>query len=99
MIRRRWNLKGVALAAAFGAAAVAVLTFYVWYQTESVKLGLDIDTCDQKIQELQESIEALKVRRAMLLDPGRIEKIARDRLGLVEPVDEDIVFRKLGTPQ
>ena len=98
MVRRKWSLKGVAIAAGFALAAIGILTFYVWYQTESVKLGLDIDTCDQKIQELQESIEALKVRRAKLLDPGRIEKIAREDLGLIEPVDEDIVFRKLGTP-
>ncbi len=94
MIRRRWNLKGVALAAAFGAAAIAVLTFYVWYQTESVKLGLDVSRCDGKIRELEDSIEALKLRRAGLLDPGRVEGIARGKLGLVEPPDADIVFRK-----
>jgi cell division protein FtsL len=99
MVRRKWNLKDVAVGAALAATAIGILTFYVWYQTESVKLGLDIDACDQKIRDLEESIEALKVRRATLLDPGRVESIARDKLGLADPVDGDIVFRKLGTPR
>lgn len=94
MVRRKWNLKGIALGAALAAATIGILTFYVWYQTESVKLGLDINRCDGKIRELEESIEALKLRRAGLLDPGRVETIAREKLGLVEPPDGDIVFRK-----
>jgi len=96
MVRRKWNLKGIAFGAALGVAAIGILTFYVWYQTESVKLGLDIDGSDRKIIELQEKIEALKLRRAELLDPARVEGIARDKLGLVEPLDDDIVYRRLG---
>ncbi len=97
MVRRKWNLKGIAFGAALAVAAIGILTFYVWYQTESVKLGLDIGKSDDRIRELEESIEALKVRRAGLLDPGRVEQIARDKLGLVEPVDDDIIYRKRDT--
>ena len=99
MIRHKWSLKGIALGAALAAAAIGILTFYIWYQTESVKLGLDIGRSDKRIRELEESIEALKVRRASLLDPGRVERIARDKLGLVEPVDDDIIYRKLNDPR
>ena len=99
MIRHKWSLKGIALGAALAASAIGILTFYVWYQTESVKLGLDIGQSDKKIQELRESIEALKLQRAGLLDPGRVERIARDKLGLVEPVDDDIIYRKLDDPR
>ena len=99
MVRRKWNLKGIALGAALAAAVIGILTFYVWYQTESVKLGLDIGRSDNRIRELEESIEALKLHRASLLDPGRVERIARDKLGLVEPVDDDIIYRKLDGPR
>ena len=99
MVRRKWSLKGIAIGAAFAAAGIGILTFYVWYQTESVKLGLDIARCDQRIRELEVAIEALKLRRAELVDPGRIETIAREKLGLVEPADGDIVFRKLDAPR
>ena len=97
MVRRKWNLKGIALGAAFFAASAAVLTFYVWYQTESVKLGLDIVTCDERIRELEQSIEALKLRKSALLDPGRVERIARDSLGLVDPEDAAIIYEEPGT--
>jgi cell division protein FtsB len=66
---------------------------------ELLKLGIDIGRGEAQIRELEESIEALKLRKAALLDPGRIEKIARDALGLVEPKDEDIVYRKQGQPR
>jgi len=95
MVRRKWNLKGIAVGAALAVMAIGILTFYIWYQTESVKLGLDIGRSEQRIRELEESVEALKLRKAKLLDPGRVEGIARDKLGLIEPADEDIVYRKL----
>jgi len=95
MVRRKGSLKGIALGAALVAAAVGILTFYVWYQTESVKLGIDIGRSDERIRELEESIETLKLRRAALLDPGRVEKIARKALGLVDPEDDAIIYQKL----
>ncbi len=99
MVRRRWSLKGVALGAAVAASAIGILTFYVWYQTESVKLGIDIGKSEVRIRELEESIEALKLRKAELLDPGRVERIARDSLGLVDPVSDDIIYRKRDVPR
>jgi cell division protein FtsL len=97
MVRRQGTWKGIALGAAFFAAAAAVLTFYVWYQTESVKLGLDIAKCEDRIRDLEKEIEALKLRRAALLDPGRVERIARDSLGLVDPDDAAIVYERTGS--
>jgi cell division protein FtsL len=96
MVRRKWGLKGIALGSAIAAAVIGLLTFYVWYQTESVKLGLDIGKSDAEIRELEEAIEALELRRAELLAPDRVDKIARGALGLVEPADGDIVYRKPG---
>jgi cell division protein FtsL len=96
MVRRKWSLKGLALGAAFVAAAAAVLTFYVWYQTEAVKLGLDIAACDDRIRELEKAIEALELRKAALLDPARVERIARGELGLVDPKDEEIIYERPG---
>ena len=63
-----------------------------------LKLGLDIDRCDHQIRGLEESIEALKLERARLLDPARVEQIAREKLGLVEPADADISYRGKNSP-
>ena len=92
MVRRKLGWRGIALAAASTVLGVGILTFYVWYQTESVKLGLDLARGEARIRELEVAIEGLELRRAALLDPRRVESIARDKLGLVDPADADIVY-------
>jgi len=97
MVRRKIDLKGIAVVATFILAGVVLLTFYVWYQTESVQLGLDLGRSEARIRELEIDIEGLKLRKAALLDPRRVESIAREKLGLVDPKDEEIVYEKRGT--
>ena len=99
MVRRKGSRKGIALIAAIAVAVIGILTFYVWYQTESIKLGIDLSKSDAEIRKLEESIEALELRKAALLDPGRVDGIAREKLGLIEPVDDDIIYRKTGVPR
>ena len=94
MLRRKWSPRGIALGAALLVAVIGTLTFYVWYQTESVKLGIDIGKSEDKIRELEQAIETLKLRKAALLDPARVEKIARESLGLVDPKDDEVIYEK-----
>jgi cell division protein FtsL len=97
MLRRKWSPRGIALGAALLVAVIGTLTFYVWYQTESVKLGIDIGKSEDKIRELEQAIETLKLRKAALLDPARVEKIARESLGLVDPKDDEVIYEKRDT--
>jgi cell division protein FtsL len=99
MVRRKWSPRGVALGAALLVTVVGILTFYVWYQTESVKLGIDIGKSADRIRELEQAIETLKLRKAALLDPARVEKIARESLGLVDPKDDEVIYEKRDTPR
>ena len=92
MVRRKLGWRGIAIAAGSTVLGVGILTFYVWYQTESVKLGLDLARGEARIRELERTIEGLELRRAKLLDPRRVESIAREKLGLVDPADADIVY-------
>jgi len=94
MVRRKWSPRGIALGAALLVAVMGTLTFYVWYQTESVKLGIDIGGNEDRIRELEQAIEALKMRKAALLDPARVEKIARESLGLIDPNDNEVIYEK-----
>ena len=94
MVRRKWSPRGIALGAALLVAVMGTLTFYVWYQTESVKLGIDIGGNEDRIRELEQAIEALKTRKASLLDPARVEKIARESLGLIDPNDNEVIYEK-----
>jgi cell division protein FtsL len=94
MVRRKWSAKEIALGGAFLVAIVSILTFYVWYQTESVRLGIEIGNCRSRIQELRDTIRALELEKAALLEPGRVERIAREKLGMVDPPDEDIIYEE-----
>jgi len=97
MVRRKWSPRGIALGAALLATVVGILTFYVWYQTESVKLGIDLGKSEDRIRELEQAVEALKMRKAALLDPARVEKIARESLGLIDPKDDEVIYEKRDT--
>ena len=99
MVRRKWSPRGIALGAALLVAVIGTLTFYVWYQTESVRLGIDIGGNEDKIRELEQAVETLKMRKAALLDPARVEKIARESLGLVDPKDDEVIYEKRDTPR
>jgi cell division protein FtsL len=97
MVRQKWSLRGIALGAALLVAVIGTLTFYVWYQTESVKLGIDIGRNENRIRELEQAVETLKMRKAALLDPARVEKIARESLGLIDPKDDEVIYEKRDT--
>jgi cell division protein FtsL len=92
MIRKKWSPREIGLGAAFLLALVALLTFYVWYQTEAVRLGVDIGKREEEIRALKNDILRLELRKAALLTPERVEKIAREDLGLVDPKPGDIIY-------
>jgi cell division protein FtsL len=92
MIRRKWSPKEIGLGAALLLAVVALLTFYIWYQTEAVRLGIEIGKREEEIRALQNEILRLKLQRTALLSPDRVERIARENLGLVDPKPGDIIY-------
>jgi cell division protein FtsL len=81
----------MALGAAFLLALVGLLTFYVWYQTQAVSLGIEIGKRETEIKALRDDIAKLKLEKATLLSPGRVEKIARQELGMVDPKTGEII--------
>lgn len=94
MVSKRWSLREIALAAAVAVTALGVLTFYIWYQTEAVRLGIAIGETRAEIAALREEIQKLETRRAELLAPDKVERIARESLGLVDPRPDQIVYEE-----
>jgi cell division protein FtsL len=92
-MRRKWSPKEIALGAAGLVAVLGLLTFYIWYQTEAVHLGLAIAKVETDIKALRDDIARLELRKAALLAPGRVEKIAREDLGLVDPKPDEIIYK------
>jgi len=93
MIRRKWQPKEIALGAGFLLVLVGLLTFYIWYQTEAVHLGIATSRREADIKALRDDIARLKLRKAALVTTGRVDKIAREELGLVDPKTDDIIYK------
>jgi cell division protein FtsL len=92
MVHRKFDVKEIALGAAFILLLLVLVTFYIWYQTEAVQLGYRIGELESRVANLKEDIKKLEARKASLLSLRRVEGIARDRLGLADPAPGQILF-------
>jgi cell division protein FtsL len=92
MIRRKWTHREIGLGIGFLLAMIGLLTFYIWYQTEAVRLGIDIGRRREGISSLRNDIRKLELRKTALLSPERVERIARGDLGLIDSPPEDIIY-------
>jgi len=81
MSRRGWVVFLVAVTVALTAAAVA----HVWVRLRVIHLGYQISRASVEEQQLVEQNKRLKIEAAVLRQPGRIEQIARERLGMQRP--------------
>lgn len=94
MVRKRYQKKEILLVIACLLLAIAFLTFYVWHQTALISLGYQISGLEEKIASLEEEIRGLEIRRASLLSLEKVEKTAKEKLGLVEPTKEQMVYQE-----
>jgi cell division protein FtsL len=63
--------------------SLLIVLTYIFFHTENLRIGYEIENLRKEKERLKEEIEILKVERAMLRNLKRVEKIARD-LGMKE---------------
>ena len=74
-----------------GAMFVLGILFYAWQQYQWIQYGYRIEVSHRQIEELAEVGRQLRVERATLANPQRIDSIARTELGMVGPEAGQIV--------
>jgi len=89
--RPKVELLFIAISICFG---LACLTFYIWYQTEIIRLGLEIRRAEETINKLETEIKSLEAVKASLLSLERVEKIARQTLNLAEPQPAQLIYEE-----
>jgi cell division protein FtsL len=94
MVHKKYGRRRILLAASSCLATTAVLTFYLWHLTENVRLGYAVTDAQAKILALQEDIAVLTSVREGLSAPDAVERIARERLGLQDLRDDQVVIVK-----
>lgn len=70
---------------------IGELFFYTWCRVQYIQMGYDISEGVEEQRSLTSLHQNLKIELARLKSPARIEKIARQRLGLLAPSEEQII--------
>lgn len=70
---------------------IGELFFYTWCRVQCIQMGYDISEEVEEQRSLTSLHQNLKIELARLKSPARIEKIARQRLGLLAPSEEQII--------
>lgn len=95
MVRSKLRKKEIVLAVSGLLLALAVLTFYIWQQAEAVRLGLSIGNLEKTVVTLTEETQKLEIKKSSLLSLSRVEKIAKEELGLTEAKDNQVFFEEV----
>jgi cell division protein FtsL len=71
---------------------ICSLIFLVWSRSQITSLGYQISQANCEQTELLKLNQELKIEGASLRSLARIESIAKEQLGLVNPKPEQMVF-------
>jgi cell division protein FtsL len=92
MVRKKYTTKEIMLFVFCTIIVIFILTFYIWHQMESIRIGYEIGTLEEKVLTLQREVDELETEKSSLLSLDRVEKIAKEELNLVEPKKEQLVY-------
>jgi len=92
MITKKVNKKHLALSIFASLFVIFFLTFYIWHQTESVRIGYKTKDLENTIDHLKDEIEHLETQKTDLLSLDTVEQMARQELGMVLPSEKQIIF-------
>ncbi len=92
MVHKKYTKKKIAVGILASLGTILILTFYLWHITENIRLGYEIGRCENNLQTLREEVKKLETKKASLLSLERIEKIAREKLSLTEPRQDQIIY-------
>lgn len=86
------SLSDIALTTGVILVVLSLLTFYIWHQTESIRMGYKIGEIEAQNAGLREEIRKLETRKEQLLSLETIDRIAREKLGMSDPHRDQVVY-------
>lgn len=92
MVSKKFTKNQIAIGILCMVFVIALLTFYIWHQAESIRLGYQTRELEEEIAMIKNDIEQLEAEKASLLSLERVEKIATQELKMRPPEDKQIVY-------
>ena len=74
-------------------ALAFVLAFYVWQQTQSIRLGYSVDNCKKECEQWEQDNKALRLKINRLLSMERLDAVAKEKK-LINPDEKRIIYLK-----
>ncbi len=93
MVRRKFKKKELFIGLFALFSVILVVTFYIWHQVESVRLGYEVNRQEAEIAALKKEVKNLEVSKSNLLSLDRVEQISKQKLGLRAAQDDQIIRR------
>jgi len=93
-VHKKLTRKQVVLTAGAGLVLVFILAFYLWQIAETVSLGYEANEAENEKKSLEKEVLRLQAEKASLLALDRVERTARDELGLVDPRPDQIIYEE-----
>jgi len=91
MIRKKITKKEILIGIMSTLFIIALLTFYIWHQAETIRLGYKTRELEEDISMLTKEIGQLEAEKASLLSLERVESIARKKLKMIPPEEQQIL--------
>lgn len=91
MIRKKITKKEILIGIMSTLFIIALLTFYIWHQAETIRLGYKTRELEDDISSLRKEIGQLEAAKASLLSLERVENIARKKLKMKPPEEQQIL--------
>jgi len=92
MVRKKYTRNEIMLVVFCTIFIILILTFYVWHQMESVRIGYEEGELEDKVLNLRKEVERLESLKSSLLSLENVEKIAIEELKMVKPKVKQIVY-------
>jgi cell division protein FtsL len=92
MVRKKYTTKEIMLFVLCTIIVIFILTFYIWHQMESIRIGYEIGELEEKVLTLRRQVDELETEKSSLLSLDRVERIAKEELNLREPKKEQLVY-------
>jgi len=94
MVSNKFTKKQIAVGILCMVFVIAILTFYIWHQAESIRMGYQTRELEDDIATIEKDIEQLEAVKASLLSLERVEKIATQTLKMKLPEDKQIAYHE-----
>lgn len=94
MVSKKFTKKQIVSGILCMTLVIGLLTFYIWHQAESVRLGYQTRELEEEILSVKKDIEQLEAEKASLLSLERVEKIATQKLKMKSPEEEQIAYQE-----